>query len=615
MDIHPDKQNIDTLFSNTDYYIDFYQREYKWTKDQVNILIEDIFYKFNQEYNKDLKPTMATIQEKYSWYYLNTLVTNVVDGKTYVVDGQQRLTTLSLILIILFHLAREFDLEERAEWIQSKLYGTSGEGKHFWMGHGKREKMMQILFDAEIDEKEEENPKKTLTEENMLLNFNVINKSIRKQLSDVHKVDSFILFFLKRIVLIKLDVSQTDVPMVFEVINDRGIRLQPYEILKGKLLGQIDKSEVGEYNKIWEDSIQELERVKDKKLVDDFFRTYLKSKLARTRTEAKKFDGNYQRVIFDKEFESKLQLKNSSSRVKEFISNDFAYFINLYKKIFKYNTYYDFNHEFRYIYFNDMNRMDSQNMLILSVCGINDENEKQKIKIISKQVDKLYVILQLNQSYNSNRFLEIIYELLGELENKDIDDYPVIFNRKLIDEINKVKSSTIDTPFQYKFFKSIGYPDFNTRFLRYFFTRIEYFLTINTNHKLIDDIWDLTGTIGANAYHVEHILGRNEENIKLFDNDEEKFEQERNRLGGLLLLKGRDNQSSGNERYKEKRKTYSGTLLWNQSLTEEFYHSKLDHKNFIDKYSLDLKPYDIFDQNAVDERTKLLFELVKLIWE
>jgi len=38
------------------------------------------------------------------------------------------------------------------------------------------------------------------------------------------------------VVIINLEVAQTDVPMVFEVINDRGIRLQPYEILKGKLL-------------------------------------------------------------------------------------------------------------------------------------------------------------------------------------------------------------------------------------------------------------------------------------------------------------------------------------------------------------------------------------------
>ena len=42
--------------------------------------------------------------------------------------------------------------------------------------------------------------------------------------------------------------------MVFEVINDRGERLKPYEILKGKLLGQINKNELdqGDYTGLWE---------------------------------------------------------------------------------------------------------------------------------------------------------------------------------------------------------------------------------------------------------------------------------------------------------------------------------------------------------------------------
>jgi len=46
---------------------------------------------------------------------------------------------------------------------------------------------------------------------------------------------------------------------VFEVINDRGVRLQPYEILKGKLLGVIDKAEVNKYADIWDDSLYGLE--------------------------------------------------------------------------------------------------------------------------------------------------------------------------------------------------------------------------------------------------------------------------------------------------------------------------------------------------------------------
>ncbi len=58
--------------------------------------------------------------------------------------------------------------------------------------------------------------------------------------------------------------------MVFEVINDRGVRLKPYEILKGKLLGEIDKAEVDVFADIWEKSLQELEAIEE---VDGFFRT------------------------------------------------------------------------------------------------------------------------------------------------------------------------------------------------------------------------------------------------------------------------------------------------------------------------------------------------------
>ena len=62
-DISPERQNIDTLFSSTTYSIDFYQREYKWNSVPVLRLLDDIFYKFNQEYktNQNLDPNKETI--------------------------------------------------------------------------------------------------------------------------------------------------------------------------------------------------------------------------------------------------------------------------------------------------------------------------------------------------------------------------------------------------------------------------------------------------------------------------------------------------------------------------------------------------------------------------
>jgi len=52
MDISPDKQNIDRVFSNTAYHIDFYQRDYRWTDEPVRRLLDDIFHKFKEQYTR-----------------------------------------------------------------------------------------------------------------------------------------------------------------------------------------------------------------------------------------------------------------------------------------------------------------------------------------------------------------------------------------------------------------------------------------------------------------------------------------------------------------------------------------------------------------------------------
>jgi uncharacterized protein with ParB-like and HNH nuclease domain len=71
MDVTPDKQNIENVFSNTKYYIDFYQRQYKWNEEPVKRLLDDIFYKFNLEYEnfKDNEIDLEKLVEKYSWYH------------------------------------------------------------------------------------------------------------------------------------------------------------------------------------------------------------------------------------------------------------------------------------------------------------------------------------------------------------------------------------------------------------------------------------------------------------------------------------------------------------------------------------------------------------------
>ena len=70
MEIQPEKQNLEQTFSTTVYFIDFYQRDYKWTEEPVKRLLDDVFYQFEDVYqkNQDLAPSLENINARYQCY-------------------------------------------------------------------------------------------------------------------------------------------------------------------------------------------------------------------------------------------------------------------------------------------------------------------------------------------------------------------------------------------------------------------------------------------------------------------------------------------------------------------------------------------------------------------
>jgi uncharacterized protein with ParB-like and HNH nuclease domain len=541
---------------------------------------------------------------------LNTYVTNSIDGKLYVVDGQQRLTTLTLILIKLRHLAHTYN-SELENWISGKIAGQSGFTKEFWMNHENEKEILQAL----LENKNLENLKNKdgSTAQNLINNYKVISTWLDGELKDKTIFEHFVFYFLKRVVLIELNVEQTDVPMVFEVINDRGVRLKSYEILKGKLLGQIDKNELenSHLNDIWDKKVEKINKIVDDG-IDTFFIYYLRAKFANTIGESRKYEKNYHRIMFSPELESSLKLSHNPKNVKNFLNNEFIYYSDLYYRLLNLQNFEV--KKFQYVYYNGLTQMDSQFLLILSACKLNDEQEDEKIKLISQQVDRLFSLLQLQKSYDSNDFYEMVYLINSEIRKADLNKIKEVFDKYLIKTLSKNRGVQITEPLNYSIFKEVGI-ELNKRFTRYFFARIEKFIAVNTNMEMKHSMYDLVVNTGTkNGFHIEHILSENKENLKLFGNDSERFDNERNRLGGLLLLKGKDNISSNNEPYTKKLKSYANSLYWNETLREDSYKSKLDFKKMINKYKLNLHPMNKFGPEELEERQKLLFEIISIIW-
>lgn len=614
MDIQPDKQNIDQTFATTIYFIDFYQRDYKWTDEPVRRLLDDIFYQFDDAYSRygELEANKENINARYPWYYLNTYVTNTVNGRVFVVDGQQRLTTLTLILLKLLAKARAYG-SKTAGWLERKIAGYSGTEHEFWMNHVRHRQVLDGLFNgvepASID------TSTGITAVNMVSNFLLVSNELDRRLDTPHRFDTFVHYFLFRLVLINLAVDSTHVPMVFEVINDRGVKLKPYEILKGKMLGQIDKLELenGKFNELWEEQLQQVNAFREDE-IDNFFRYWLKANFSDNRKNGQRFDGDYHREIFKQDMNSLLKLEHNAAAVKSFLKGDFRYYTTLYARLWSYTQ--SQNTDCPAVFFNGLNELDSQNMLILSACTVDDPEEADKVRLVSAGLDRLFALLQLQGAYDSNEFAARLFYISNDIRNQPASKIASAFEKHLLLEIEERRTMPQTQAFAWPLFKPMSIDRLNTRFTRYFFGRVEMLLAQGMRLNMKHELKELVTSRGAKTgFHVEHILSRNEENLSLYDGDEERFEQERNLLGGILLLKGKDNISSNNEVYSDKLKSYANSLYWNETLRQDTYQSKLDFRDFIKENSLNFRHLDSFGPTELEERQRLLFDLASLIWQ
>lgn len=613
MEIQPDKQNLDQTFSTTVYFIDFYQRDYKWTEEPVRRLLDDVFYQFDETYQTQsaLEANKENINSKYPWYYLNTYVTNTVGGRVFVVDGQQRLTTLTLVLLKLHSKAKAYGSKTKG-WIERKIAGYSGTDHEFWMNHVRHKHVLEALMEG--NDPSTINVSTGVTAANMVRNYQIISAEFDSRLTDKHRFETFVHYFLFRLVLINLSVDSTHVPMVFEVINDRGVRLKPYEILKGKLLGQIDKLELdkGKFNELWESQLQSVNMFREDE-IDNFFRYWLKAKNSENRKAGQRFDSDYHREMFKSDLNVTLKLDHNPAEVKVFLNGAFRYFTGLYARLW--SATQQENKAYPAVFYNSLNELDSQFMLILSACKVDDPEENEKLRIVSAELDRLFSLLQLQGAYDSNEFAGRLFEISANIREKPAAEIVEIFEKNLIAELAERRAMQISQAFSYALFRPMSIDRLNTRFTRYFFGRLEQLLADGTKMQMKHELKELVTLRGAKTgFHIEHILSRNPENLGLFDGDEERFEQERNRLGGVLLLKGKDNISSNNEVYKDKLKSYANTLYWNETLRADAYKSKLDFASFAQTNNLPFRALETFGPNELEERHELLFKLTSLIW-
>ena len=277
-EIQGDARTVKELLKGRKYSIDYYQREYKWGRKQIQELINDLTSRFLNDYEEENHRDQVS---GYGHYFLGPIIISNKDNMDYLVDGQQRLTSLTLLLIYLRNLQRgRTDQVNVDKLIFSEKYGE----KTFNMQVPERLACMEALFDGrQVDENGE--PESI---QNIITRYQDIIELLPEEVTN-RALPFFIDWLTENVHLVEITAfSDDDAYTIFETMNDRGLSLSPTDMLKGLLLSNINNTTRRTDAEImWKRRIQELQEF-NKDAPGDCFKTWLRSQYANKIRERRK---------------------------------------------------------------------------------------------------------------------------------------------------------------------------------------------------------------------------------------------------------------------------------------------------------------------------------------
>lgn len=470
-------KKLSEILSGQRYKIDVFQREYRWQRVHIEALVSDLSLSFLKSYKEG-----DTIENSnsYDCYYMGPIVVCQDEkGDLSIVDGQQRLTSFTLLLIYLNHLQKELNIDEDSAFdIDTYLYVKKGGRKTLVLNIENRNAIIEQLVVDPQSISVNDSPLESLeSNQNLTLRYEDIYTLFPSEIKKKEILPVFVEWLLHNVVLVEVRAySIENAYSIFETMNDRGLSLNPTEILKGYLLSKIvenhpeNEEKAEEANTFWTGRIQKIKAETESDLADlDFFRAWLRGKYAESQRLKKVGSENEDFEIIGTQFHT--WVKNNTKRLNlihpedyyYFIRSDFDFYSSLYLRLNHYKT--KPIHEFNTIYINGFFTIAdslSYPLYLSPVSKIDDDNTiTLKIQIVADFIDKYTNIRVLqNKTISQSSIRNSIYEIVKQTRNVELSE----LQRLLSTELQKQLS---DTEIHYSVL-----PMNNSGYYHYFYARI-----------------------------------------------------------------------------------------------------------------------------------------------
>lgn len=239
---------LSKIFSaDFEYHIPGYQRPYAWTEEETGILFDDLYEFFQTEAVDN--------------YFLGSIVLIKDENKPYadVIDGQQRLTTLSILFSV---MANSFHTEAYRnnckKYLQEEgniLEGIAAQPRIF-LRDWDQDFFSKYIQDIQLDALVQIDPVTLDTEakRHIQKNCTVLREKFSEVFNDENDLLKFTQFILTRCFLVVVSTpNQESAFRVFSVMNSRGLDLLPTDIIKSMTIGKLPKDEEQKYTEKWEE--------------------------------------------------------------------------------------------------------------------------------------------------------------------------------------------------------------------------------------------------------------------------------------------------------------------------------------------------------------------------
>ena len=510
--IEANKGILKKIFSEEFWFIvPEYQRPYVWQEENIQELIDDLYYAFENKQNSE--------------YFLGALVlkrTREKEFKEYeILDGQQRLTTLCMMMAVLRDLMKKpqykWTLSQMIYQEENELLKVPSRNR---IKYNTRDKVKDFVKNYIIANGS--------TKKKDLINYhedtNISVSNMAKAISSMHNIfeskenlEAFAVFLLNNVLFIYVSTDNTeDAFRLFTILNDRGIPLSNADILKSINIGEVPEEDLDEYSKNWEYLEEKYHKGFDR------FLSFVRTILLKNKPASNLLD-EYEKNIYQKNI-----LKKGKNTIDFLIELD-----EIYDKI---------------IDLNDENLSNEyKNLVTIMKIGLHSD---EWIPAVMSYFLKF-------EYYNLDKFIKKLeYKFVGDLMSNVSPSKRRENLNNIIKTIEIVNKENIDTLFENKelfdidkniFRNNINGEVYGKKYTKYLLLKIEYLMSDNSVH--LSNYKEIS---------IEHVLPQNPLKKSHWRRDftENQRKNWTNKLSNLVLISNKKNVKLANLDFNKKKEEY-----------------------------------------------------------